>query len=175
VKKVARSGYKKGYPKAKKISAAQKRLAEGNGDYLSSVERSQLIRQHNCNHRKGGYFEISPIPGEPIKSIRVDGTHIWESTSSGKYTVSFPSRGESQYYAVIKHVMANGDMWVRCQRCMKWWKPPLRSQYPTDFDFYTAVKEYADACNFLTNNSTSGSVRFRFPNDERVRKTLMYS
>jgi len=68
----------------------------------------------------------------------------------------------SQWYAVIKHQHINQDLWVRCQRCGKTWKPPIRASYPTDREFYRAVDEYEWACKLPTNNVTSRSVLCKF-------------
>ena len=79
-------------------------------------------------------------------------------------------------YAVIKHQMINGDIWVRCQRCSRTWMPPVEKNFfmrkgvsvaPQDgtFDvdlFKRAQRDYEEAVNFPTRNSTSGSVQCRF-------------
>jgi hypothetical protein len=79
-------------------------------------------------------------------------------------------------YAVIKHQMINGDIWVRCQRCSRTWMPPVEKNFymrngvsvaPQDgvFDadlFKRAQRDYEEAVNFPTRNSMSGSVQCRF-------------
>jgi hypothetical protein len=65
-------------------------------------------------------------------------------------------------HSVIKHQFTHGDIWVRCLRCGKWWKPPIRSQYKQDRDFWRAMFEYEEAVNFQTNNTMSSSVQCKF-------------
>ena|ERR1035437_709633 len=121
------------------ISAAQQETAKIFGRILTQRDRAVCHRQSLCNHRKGG------------KIVR-----------SGS-TLSFPiASGDSAQYAVLKHQMMHGDVWVRCLRCGKWWKPPIRSQYEFDRDFWKAMFEYEEALNFPTRNVMSGSVQLRF-------------
>lgn len=37
--------------------------------------------------------------------------------------------GDSQQYAVIKHRMIDGNLWVRCLRCSKTWVPPQKQNF----------------------------------------------
>jgi len=77
----------------------------------------------------------------------------------------------------MKHQMINGDIWVRCLRCGKTWKPPVEKDFffdekgknvaPADgkFDkvrFEKVADEYRSASMFPTNNSMSTSVQCRF-------------
>ena len=86
-------------------------------------------------------------------------------------------RRQAAQYAVIKHQMINGDIWVRCLRCGKTWAPPVmnnfffdakgRSVAPVDGEFSKdkfekAVEDYKKATMFETNNSMSTSVQCRF-------------
>ena len=116
----------------------QLRTAKANGRCLTSMDRSQAHRQANCTHRKGGTI--------------VDLEH----------PERYLGKGNSPSYAVIKHQMIHGDIWVRCLRCGKWWKPPIRSQYKMDRDFWRAMFEYEAALNFETNNVMSSSVQCKF-------------
>jgi hypothetical protein len=85
--------------------------------------------------------------------------------------------GNSNQYAVIKHQMINGDIWVRCLRCGRTWAPPVEKNYFFDakgrsvasvdgqFDkvrFQAAIEDYKRATMFETNNSMSTSVQCRF-------------
>src|ERR1035437_3816446 len=85
--------------------------------------------------------------------------------------------GNSIQYAVLKHQMINGDMWVRCLRCGRTWLPPVKGNFyfnakgkqvaPKDgtYDevkFNETMLAYKRAVNFETNNSPSGSVQCRF-------------
>jgi hypothetical protein len=104
-----------------------------------------------CTHRKGGM--VSP------RDMR-----------------ALTTGGNEDQYAVIKHQMINGDIWVRCLRCGKTWNPPVESNFyfkggkvvaPADgvFDknqFEKAFDEHQRAVAFPTRNSMSGSVQCRF-------------
>lgn len=90
--------------------------------------------------------------------------------------------GNGAQYAVLKHQMITGDIWVRCLRCGKTWAPPLKMNFFFDekgnrvpevditgkkgkFDsvkFEAAKIDYMRAVQFETNNSMSGSVQCRF-------------
>ena len=71
-------------------------------------------------------------------------------------------QGTSVYFALMKHRMLNGDLWIRCLRCGKTWKPPVRSSYPSDVKYQEAVVEYEAAKMLPTNNSPSSSYTFAF-------------
>ena len=114
--------------------------AKSRGCLLAQFDRSQVQRQRGCNHRKGGIINIKD-PKDISRAL---------------------SHGTSSYYAVIKHQMINGDIWVRCLRCGKWWKPPCRSEHNLDRDYWKAMFEYETALEFETNNSMSGSVLCNF-------------
>lgn len=105
-----------------------------NGETLKALAEQDQKVQKRCNHRKGGNGAAGIIGGQ----------------------------GDSLDYAVIKHTMLNSDMWVRCQRCGKTWKPPVRNMYASDELYLTAVAEYEAAKNFPTKNSPSSSYQFRF-------------
>lgn len=116
-----------------------KRDAKGNearshGNVLVSNRSSENAQQKRCNHRKGG--------------------NGGEGLISGK--------GDDDQYAILKHQFCNGDWWVRCLRCGKTWKPPLRDEYENDAQFEKAVALYELALEFNTRNSASGSIMFKF-------------
>lgn len=105
-----------------------------NGATLKQISANDVANQKRCNHKKGGNGVNGIIGGQ----------------------------GDSPDYAVIKHTFCNGDMWVRCQRCGKTWKPPLESQYPTKEAYLTAYVQYETAKEFQTKNTPSASTQFRF-------------
>ena len=87
------------------------------------------------------------------------------------------SVGNGSQYAVIKHIMINGDMWVRCLRCAKTWLPPVKDNFYFNAKgkvvavkdgvfsserFEQAQREYLKAMQFETNNSPSASVVCKF-------------
>ena len=116
-------------------------IAKDHGKCLAQMDRSQVQRQRKCTHRKGGII-----------------TNIKDPS-----TISFAlAHGNSMQYAVLKHRMINRDIWVRCLRCGKWWKPPCRSEFKLDRDYWKAMFEYEEALEFPTNNATSGSVLCNF-------------
>lgn len=115
-----------------------------NGSTLKQIESGERAHQKKCNHRKGGNGAAGVVGG----------------------------KGDSPDYAVIKHTLAHGDTWIRCQRCGKTWKPPVKSQYtdPTtkkfdEFGFESAMRVYETALDFQTKNVTSAGVPFRFSDD----------
>lgn len=105
-----------------------------NGATLKALAEEDQKVQKRCNHRKGGNGASGIIGGQ----------------------------GDSLDYAVIKHTMLNSDMWVRCQRCGKTWKPPVRNMYASDELYLAAVADYETAKHFPTKNSPSSSYQFRF-------------
>ncbi len=108
--------------------------ARANGYCLDNADRARAETQTKCTHRKGGsYNRHSPF-----------------------------MNGNAAQYAVRKHVMMNRDLWVDCLRCGKKWRPPLRSEFRNDREFYKAVEEYETAKNFPTNNVTSSSILLMF-------------
>ncbi len=105
-----------------------------NGQTLKQLAQNDTAAQKRCNHRKGGNGAQGVVAGQ----------------------------GDDSQYAVLKHTFANGDMWVRCLRCGKTWKPPVKEDYESEALFLKAVVEYETAVNFQTRNMPSGSVTFRF-------------
>jgi hypothetical protein len=121
-------------------------------------------RQSICTHKKGGMIDVN------------------------NYNV-LALGGDSPSYAVIKHVMQDGNMFVRCLRCGRSWVPPRKDRFffdPTGkielpskgsqagvFNlekFKAAQVEYVQACNFSTTNHTSKSIRVAFSEwDEKTQ------
>jgi hypothetical protein len=125
---------------------------EAQGRTIKQDEQTDNYRWKICTHKKGGIVHS--------RDMRV--------LSTG---------GTGQQYAVIKHQMINGDIWVRCLRCGKTWTPPVEERFffdkngkevPKRFGtfnqerFEKAVFEYQRAVQFETNNTMSGSVQCRF-------------
>jgi hypothetical protein len=108
--------------------------AKVNGDTLSQIAKNETANQKRCNHKKGGNGAAGVIGG----------------------------RGDSPDYAVIKHTFAHGDTWIRCQRCGKTWKPPVKTAFETNEGYETALRVYEIALEFQTKNVTSSGVAFRF-------------
>lgn len=133
----------------KEMQTQQNREAQGRT--FAQDEATDAYAWKICTHKKGG-------------------------TASGRDMRVLKTGGNSNQYAVLKHQMINGDIWVRCLRCSKTWTPPVKENFyfskgkvvaPADgvFDavkFEQAELEYMRACNFETNNSMSGSVQCRF-------------
>lgn len=125
---------------------------EQQGRTFAQQRATDLYRFSICTHRKGGV--VTP------RDMRV--------LSTG---------GNKEQFAVMKHQMINGDIWVRCLRCGKTWSPPVEKNFyfnerevqvaPQDgeFDrvkFDKAQKDYLEATMLNTNNSMSTSVQCRF-------------
>jgi len=107
------------------------------GNVLDSESRKLATDQSKCSHKKGGVWG------------KKDGKMTFRSTSSSRY-------------AVMKHQHMNGDVWVRCLRCGKTWKPPIKSDYWNEQSFYRAIEEYETAVAFETNNTMSTSLQCSF-------------
>lgn len=130
-----------------------------NAATLKQTQEIEGKRQSKCTHKKGGNGLPDFVSGN----------------------------GQSPQYAVIKHIMLNGDTWVRCMRCGKTWKPPLEEDFYFDGNenvvpvtdqhgrllkptrgafsaarFEAAVRDYESAVNFPTNNQTSSSYMFKY-------------
>jgi hypothetical protein len=116
----------------KRDNARQKSLI--NGQSLKATDDNYRQTQARCKHKKGGDGAQGVIGGQ----------------------------GNDSQYAVLKHKFANGDIWVRCLRCAKTWKPPVKRSYKTDVEYNAAMAEYKVALDFPTRNSMSAGVVFQF-------------
>jgi len=131
----------------------RKQDREQQGRTFAQQRAAKEAQQNKCTHRKGGVIQQRDM------SVLTTG-------------------GNSNQYAVIKHQMINGDMWVLCLRCTKIWVPPVKENFyfkegrarcvaPKDGKFSQerfdkAVQEYRDAVQFPTGNSPSASVPCKF-------------
>lgn len=116
-----------------------------NGLSLKAIKDDELKAQNRCNHHKGGNGVAGIIGGQ----------------------------GDSLDYAVIKHVFLNGDVWVRCLRCGKTWKPPIKADFKTDDAYQLALMKYEQAKDFSTKNSTSSSYQFRYSDNGEYFRQIM--
>jgi len=125
---------------------------EQQGKVFAAQKREDEAKQSACTHKKGGVVSQ--------RNLQV--------LSTG---------GNSPQFAVIKHQMINGDLWVRCLRCGKTWLPPVKDNFyfnakgkqvaPVDGvfsveKFEKAAADYRTAVAFETNNTSSGSVICKF-------------
>lgn len=105
------------------------------GATIRSIKEGEAKQQAHCNHKKGGNGAQGVVAGQ----------------------------GDDSQYAVLKHTFANGDTWVRCLRCGKTWKPPVKSQFVNNqAGFDAALEVYKTALNFQTRNVPSKGVIFQF-------------
>lgn len=104
----------------------------GHGANLRQDAINRKSKQEICNHHKGGDGAQGVIGGI----------------------------GDDTQYCIMRHVMGNGDIWVRCLRCGKTWKYPVASEYTTKADYQAALVEYQAALKFPTRNHTSGTHTF---------------
>jgi len=119
----------------RELAREQKRQKSiSNGQILKQNAQADTAHQRKCNHRKGGNGAVGVVGGQ----------------------------GDDTQYAVLKHTFANGDMWVRCLRCGKTWKPPVKEIFASEELFLKAVAEYEAAVNFQTRNVASAGCQFRF-------------
>ena len=106
----------------------------GRGANLKQDTINRKTKQEICNHHKGGDGAQGVIGGQ----------------------------GDDTQYAIMRHIMGNGDIWVRCLRCGKTWKYPVASQYDTKQEYQAALAEYKEALKFPTRNHTSGTHTFQW-------------
>jgi len=104
-----------------------------NGQTIKQTNAAIKQRQDNCNHRKGG---------NGLAGLR--------------------GQGDDSQYAVYKHMFCNGDVWVRCLRCGKMWRPPVEAWHDTKEAYNKELQEYQVALNFQTRNVSSSSYVFKF-------------
>ncbi len=131
---------------------------EAQGRTFAQQAASDRYRWSVCTHKKGG--NASP------RDLRV-----------------LTTGGNAAQFAVMKHQMINGDIWVRCLRCGNTWNPPVEANFyfsaqgkqvaPADgtfniAKFEKAVEDYKRATMFETNNSMSTSVQCRFSTFDTV-------
>ena len=115
-------------------------MASTNGQTLKSNAIAEEQKQRRCNHRKGGNGAAGVMAGQ----------------------------GDSLWFALMKHRMLNGDVWIRCMRCGKTWKPPVKSMFVdnagvfNEAKYQAAIVEYETAKEMPTNNSPSSSYAFAF-------------
>jgi hypothetical protein len=107
-----------------------------NGRELTKTARDQELVQNICVHRKGGR---GGVPGGLLKGTDVN-------------------------YSLIKHILPQNEMWIRCSRCGKTWKPVFRENYAVGLEgdalFNTAKEAYKWAVDANTDNQTSSSITF---------------
>jgi hypothetical protein len=109
--------------------------AQSKGAALSVKAKNEATQQSNCNHKKGGNGAQGVVGGQ----------------------------GDDSQYAVLKHTFANGDTWVRCLRCGKTWKPPVKSDFKNNAEGYTAAMNvYKAALQFQTRNVPSKGIVFSY-------------
>lgn len=104
----------------------------GHGANLKQDKINRLAKQEICNHRKGGDGANGVIGGQ----------------------------GDDMQFAILRHVMGNGDIWVRCLRCGKTWKYPLASAFENKAEYESALAEYRTMLKVQTRNHTSGTHTF---------------
>ena len=77
--------------------------------------------------------------------------------------------GNDSDFAVVKHILSHGPMIVVCQRCGNLWEPPplaLRNGTAEERREYKRLFiEYKAACDYPTDNETSGARLFEFTHD----------
>lgn len=123
--------------KARQIDELHEDRAKSAGVVLKAVSIFEKHRQGKCTHRKGGVAKNTTV-AEISKALQT---------------------GDSNNFSVIKHLLTNGDWWIRCLRCGKTWLKPIRAKYVNELDYQVALSEYNMAVNFQTNNQPSSSVQ----------------
>ncbi len=116
---------------------------ESRGRELVKTGRDQAAVQNACQHKKGGRGNI---PGGFL-------------------------RGNDVNYSVIKHTLPTNQMYIRCTRCGRTWKPVSQFDYDMKSaegkSAYEAAKvEYQRAVDFNTDNIESSSITFQHTSDD---------
>jgi hypothetical protein len=123
---------------------ARRQKAISNGIALKDTEERRNQQQERCSHKKGGSG--------------------FEALARG---------GTDSQYAVIKHKFHNGDIWVRCLRCGKTWKPPIKSKFKSEADYAVAFADYRRAVEFDTRNVMSSSYLFQYSDGGAYAREVM--
>lgn len=107
----------------------------GHGANLVQDAINRKAKQEICNHRKGGDGPNGIIGGQ----------------------------GDDTQFAILRHVMGNNDIWVRCLRCGKTWKKPLQlGRSEAVYNASADVAEYKEMLRVQTRNHTSGTHTFQW-------------
>ncbi len=113
-----------------------------NGRELTKTARDQKMVQDTCVHRKGGR---GGVPGGLLKGTDVN-------------------------HSLLKHLLPTNELWIRCTRCGKTWKPVFREDYaagPEGEAFFLAAKEaYKWAVEANTDNQPSSSITFAWASED---------
>lgn len=104
------------------------------GQNLAQDRLKRDASQRTCNHRKGGDGARGVVAGQ----------------------------GQDTQYAILRHRMANGDIWVRCLRCAKTWKPPVKSEHKSTESYNAAFVLYKEALDFPTRSIMSTGQQFQW-------------
>jgi hypothetical protein len=105
----------------------------GHGQNLKQDAINRISKQTICNHRKGGDGANGVIGGQ----------------------------GDDMQFAILRHVMGNGDIWIRCLRCGKTWKRPLlNGRTEAEMKASPEWAEYDSMLRAQTRNHTSGTHTF---------------
>ena len=120
----------------------QKDKFTSRGRELRKTDHDQKKHQDQCSHRKGG--------------------RGLEGLQKG---------GSAADYAVIRHTLPTNEMWQRCQRCGKTWRPPHVQDFDIKTDagkaaFEEAKKVYKDALSWPTDNIPSSGITFGHQSDD---------
>lgn len=129
--------------------------AKRNAITLAKNEEEQRKLVLNCNHHKGG-----------------------------KGMEGFKGNGNDAKYAVIKHQFPNSDFVITCSRCNNIWLPPVEP-LKDDFEgkelyqaarleFSKSMRQYNEALSFQTDNETSTSGLWRFPDGGREYRKVLH-
>ena len=124
-----------------KINMRREKLV-ANGRELTKTARDRKQIEDVCLHRKGGR---PAMPGGILK-------------------------GTDSNFSLIKHILPTNELWVRCTRCGKTYKPAFREDFPEgdigSVAFEKAKADYKWAVDANTDNSTSSSITFQWTSED---------
>jgi len=148
-KELQRELVKRQTEKMKMTDAQNRDKFYSRGQELKKTARDLEKHQAQCSHRKAGRG--------------LDGLQ---------------KGGNSADYAVIRHILPTNELWQRCLRCGKTWRPP----HSQDFDlksaaglaaFEEAKRVYKEAIAWPTDNQTSSGITFNWDDGGEFAHIIM--
>jgi hypothetical protein len=136
---------------AKQVSEFQLDFAKRAGIVLAMQDKTARDAESQCSHKKAGMVRLTGTAASIRRGL---------------------NNGNGSQYAVRKHQIINGDIWIDCLRCGKKWRPPVAENFtrvnwfgftvPDVAAYVAAVEEYNRAKAFETNNVMSSSIQWAF-------------
>jgi hypothetical protein len=147
-KELQRELVKRQTEKMKMTDAQNRDKFYSRGQELKKTDRDLKKHQDQCSHRKAG--------------------RGLEGLQKG---------GNSADYAVIRHILPTNELWQRCLRCAKTWRPPHAQDFdksPSGIAAYEEAKRvYKEAVSWPTDNTTSSGITFNWDDGGEFAHEIM--